>query len=82
MASIQKLLLDKIDSLDRKMDDVRTKDIPGIHTAMALQKKEIESQRKELEERTGKRATFITAVGGAITVAVSVGSALAVMLLK
>ena len=66
-----KLLVDKIDSLDRKVDQLRTKDLPNIHTAMGVLKVQI-------EERTGKKATMITAIGGAITVVTAIGVSVAV----
>lgn len=72
---LTKLLIEKIESLDRKVDEVRVKDLPGIHTAMGVLKVQI-------EERTGRKATFITAIGGAIAVLTSIGVSVAAMLLK
>lgn len=70
MASVQKLLLEKIQSMDSKLDKVRTEDLPALHTAMALQKAELEAQNKRLEEKTSRRLTWYTVVSGALAAAV------------
>jgi len=72
---VLKLLIEKIESLDHKVDDVRTKDLPAIHTAMGV-------LQVKIEERTGKKATIISAIGGAIAVLTSIGVSVAAMMLK
>lgn len=71
---LAKLLLEKIESLDQKVDEVRTKDLPAIHTAMSV-------LQVRVEERTGKKATLITSIGGAIAVVLAIGSSVAVAML-
>lgn len=75
---VQDLILDSIKDLktsfgklDEKLDQVRSNDIPAIHTAMQVIKTQV-------EERTGRKATIITGIGGIIAVCVSIGSAIAV----
>lgn len=73
---LMKLLVEKLDSLDKKVDEVRTKDLPNIHTAMGVLKVQV-------EERTGKKAALYSTIGGAIAVVTSIGVSVAVaMLLK
>lgn len=64
--TLNKLLIEKMDSLDSKVDEIRTKDLPAMHTAMGVLKVQV-------EERTGKKATLITAIGGVVAVVVSLG---------
>lgn len=71
-----KLLIEKVESFDHKLDDVRTKDLPEIHKAMGV-------MQVQIEERTGKKSMLITSIGGAIAVVTSIGVSVAVaMLLK
>lgn len=72
---VTKIILEKLNCLDRKVDEVRTKDLPGIHTAMSV-------LRVQVEERTGKKATAISAIGGAIAVITSIGVSVAAMMLR
>lgn len=69
-----KLLIEKLVSFEQKLDKVRTEDLPAIHTAMGVLKVQV-------EERTGKKATLITSIGGVIAVLTSIGSAVAVAML-
>ena len=64
--TLTKLLVEKMDSLDHKVDEIRTKDLPAMHTAMGV-------LQVQVEERTGKKATLITAIGGVIAVIMSLG---------
>lgn len=71
-----KLLIEKIESFDHKLDDVRTKDIPEIHKAMGV-------MQVQIEERTGKKSAMYSIIGGAIALVTSIGASVAVaMLLK
>ena len=72
---LTKLLIEKLDSLDLKVDEVRTKDLPAIHTAMGILKVQV-------EERTGKKATLITTIGGVLAVISSIGISVAASMLK
>ena len=71
-----KLLMEKIEAFDKKLDEVRTKDLPEIHKAMGV-------LQVQVEERTGKKAMLYSTIGGAIAVVTSIGVSVAVaMFLK
>lgn len=72
---LMKLLIEKIEAFDHKLDEVRTKDLPEIHTAMGVLKVQV-------EERTGKKAALYSTIGGAIAVVTSIGASIAVAMLS
>ncbi len=57
---LEKLLIERFDRLEDKVDSLRTKEIPNLRTEIAL-----------IKERTGRAAKITTIVGGAVTLAVS-----------
>ena len=65
---LQDVIIHKLNVIESKVDEVRTKDLPSL-------KADLESTKARVEERTGKRATAITVVGGLITLAASVMAA-------
>lgn len=78
MDEAQKLILDKIDhlqkqvtSLDSKIDNVLADRLPGILVDVAT-----------ISERTNAQAKFYTIIGGAVAVLMSLGISAAAMLLK
>lgn len=78
MDEMQKLILDKLDTLDKKhdkldakLDHVLAEKIPGILVDVA-----------KINERTSHTAKFYTIVGGGIAVLTSLGVSVAAMMLK
>lgn len=60
-------ILNRFDTLDRKLDDVRTKDIPGLQTAVAGFHEKIEMLKNQQKWST----RIYTVLGGAIAVAIT-----------
>ncbi len=57
---IEKLLIERFDRLETKVDSLRTIEIPNLKTEVAL-----------IKERTGRSAKITALVGGAVTLVVS-----------
>lgn len=57
---VQELILSKLESIEKEVKEVRQTDIPKLKLDMAVMK-----------EKSSNSAKIITAVGGAITLAVS-----------
>lgn len=60
-------ILKKLDDLDKKVDDVRTKDVPELKTAVSGFRTELETMKKSQTWST----RLYTVLGGAIAVAIS-----------
>lgn len=57
---VQELILSKLESIEKEVKEVRYKDIPKLQTDIAV-----------VKEKSSNSAKIITAIGGAITLAVS-----------
>ncbi len=57
---LEKLLIERFDRLEEKVDSLRTIELPNLKTEIAL-----------IKERTGRTAKIVTLVGGAVTLVVS-----------
>lgn len=78
MDEIQKLILDKLDHVEEKMDklgdkidNITSEKIPNILVSVA-----------KINAKTGHQAKLHTILGGAIAVMTSIGISVAAMLLK
>ncbi len=58
--NFEKVLMTRLDSIEQKLDSIRTEAIPELRTKYAV-----------LKESTSQTAKIITGVGGAITLAIS-----------
>ena len=61
---VEGLILDKLEHIEAKLDEVRTKTIPELQTKFAV-------EHALAKDRFTREAKIITAVGGVITLAVS-----------
>ena len=68
---IQKLILSEIQEIKTDMKQVRQTDIPGLHLIVAT----LQSELKNVKEKTSTKSTIITAVGGLLAVATSMAVA-------
>lgn len=70
-SDIQKLILSEIQEIKTDMKQVRQSDIPGLHLIVAT----LQTELKNVKEKTSTRSTVITAVGGLLAVATSMAVA-------
>ena len=61
---VEELILDDLKYIKEKLDEIRTKTIPELQTKFAV-------DHALAKDRMSREAKIITAVGGAITLAVS-----------
>jgi uncharacterized protein YktB (UPF0637 family) len=61
-SSFESIVIEKLTSLDSKMDELRTEVVPKLNS-------KLEVLNTKVEERTGKKATIVSVIGALVAVA-------------
>lgn len=70
------MILDQIKELSTEMKEVRQKDIPGVHTRIALAEQNVKDLKEEVKKEVSAASSRQNILGGGIAVLISAAIAI------